>query len=126
LGVVVWNQTFELRSFFQCRVGDNHKIIFDPSHLLFIHVGRRTLIVSSFKDTSHGICAIAASPKILRRQKLAKIGVRSQLFPVDEQITVQELKVLLKNRLATAQQSGSSFKSAAEITEEALGDLDVK
>jgi hypothetical protein len=39
---------------------------------------------------------------------------------------VQELRVLLQNRLANAQQSGASLKSATEIAEEALRVLDVK
>jgi uncharacterized protein (DUF1778 family) len=49
-----------------------------------------------------------------------------RLFPVDEQIAVQELRVLLQNRLANAQQSGASLKSATEIAEEALRELDVQ
>jgi hypothetical protein len=49
-----------------------------------------------------------------------------RLFPVDEQIAVQELRVLLQNRLANALQSSESLKSTAEIAEEALRELDVQ
>jgi uncharacterized protein (DUF1778 family) len=49
-----------------------------------------------------------------------------RLFPVDEQIAVQELRVLLQNRLANAQQSGALERCATEIAEEALRELDVQ
>jgi len=55
--------------------------------------------------------------------KTIKQYALERLFPSDEQRAMQELKVLLQARLASADQGEASVASAAEIAEETLHEL---
>jgi len=47
-----------------------------------------------------------------------------RLFPVDEEMALQDLRVLLQSRLASAERAGVSPMSAAEIADQTLRTMD--